>query len=129
MANVFKKVPEDLLDKSEGLNKEYEEAVHNKEYLEKELVNSLVSIAKLEVEDIIEDSANAFYIDVFENLSSEEVAPTLKEAYFKVVKSISKELTFLVELQELLENNYKEDVPSDLKELKPYANVLSYVYD
>lgn len=123
MSEIFKDVSSDLIEEANNLDKKYNESVNITKQLEEELIEAKINIAKLEVEDILKKDFSLFYSDFLENtpsLDTIEKEKVLNELYFKIVKSINKELIYLIELQKLL----KEDVPSNFEELEPYTNIL-----
>ena len=123
MSEIFKDVSSDLIEEANNLDKKYNESVNITKQLEEELTEAKINIAKLEVEDILKKDFSLFYSDFLENtpsLDTIEKEKVLNELYFKIVKSINKELIYLIELQKLL----KEDVPSNFEELEPYTNIL-----
>ena len=128
--SVFKKVPEDLSEKETDLNIKYDESSLATRNLERELIETKVSIAKLEVEDILKEDFSKFNLDLYEvyNLDYAEGVNTLQEVYLKIIKSIAIELKFLMELSKVVNNDLPSEkkLPTTFEELEPYVNVLNY---
>lgn len=133
-ANIFKNVPEDLSERNVKLTKDYDETFNLIEDLEQELTEVRIEIAKIEVEDILKKEFSLFYSDFLEETDSLEAAEKIELlmlAYLKIIRSIGIELNFLNELSIVLNEKLtaEETVPTDLKQLVNFTNVLDYKYN